>query len=110
MNQLKRLEYGIQMEVLDSSSNKILEKNNKVFLVAGIFDKPAKAGVLNMKTSNGFYGCTKCLQPGISYRQNDDGKTLILIVKFLLYLSMNSYIKLEFNTFTLITKITQKGH
>ncbi len=77
------------------------------------FDKPAKAGVLNMKTSDEFYGCTKWLQPGISYREHDDGKTLILIVKFLLYLSMNLYIKLEFNKFILITiypKHSEQGH
>jgi hypothetical protein len=35
-----------------------------LFLVAGIFDKPAKAAVLNMKAYNGFGGFTKCLQLG----------------------------------------------
>jgi hypothetical protein len=33
-------------------------------LIAAVFDKPAKAAVLNMKSFNGFGGCTKCLQLG----------------------------------------------
>ena len=45
----------------------------KFFLVAGIFDKPAKAAVLNMNASNGFYGCTKCLQKGKSLKKVTDG-------------------------------------
>jgi hypothetical protein len=48
--------------VLKFQINSSVSKNVKFFLVAGIFDKPAKAAVLNMKASNGFYGCTKCLK------------------------------------------------
>ena len=50
----------------------------KFFLVAGIFDKPAKAAVLNMNASNGFYGCTKCLQPGVTYKdqEKETGKSV----------------------------------
>lgn len=46
----------------------------KCFLLAGIYDKPAKAKMLNMKSYNGFYGCTKCLQPGISFRGGQNNK------------------------------------
>lgn len=34
-------------------------------------DKPAKAALLNMINSSGFYGCTKCLQPGVSRKVID---------------------------------------
>jgi hypothetical protein len=71
--QLKRLEYGVKIKLHNSSLDKIV----KIFLVAAIFDKPAKAAVLNMKSSNGFYGCTKCLQPGISHREHKDGMIII---------------------------------
>ncbi len=53
--------------------------------MAAIFDKPAKAAVLNMKSSNGFYGCTKCLQPGISHREHKDG----MIKNILCYLNLS---------------------
>ena len=49
-------------------------ENVKFFLIAGVFDKPATAAVLNMKASNGFYGCTKCLQPGITHKDKENGK------------------------------------
>ncbi len=42
----------------------------KFFLIVAIFDKPAKSAVLNMIGSNGFFGCTKCYQPGISHRES----------------------------------------
>jgi len=48
-------------------------QNTKFFLVATVFDKPAKAAVLNMKASNGLYGCTKCLQPGVTYKEGESG-------------------------------------
>jgi hypothetical protein len=72
--ELKRLEYGIEIQI-----NSSVSKNVKFFLVAGIFDKPAKAAVLNMKASNGFYGCTKCLQPGVTYKdkEKENGKTFL---------------------------------
>ena len=40
-------------------------------------DKPAKAAALNMLNSSGFYGCTKCLQPGVSHKvvKNDGEET-----------------------------------
>ena len=63
--QLKRIELGIDVEI----DNKLI--NAKFFLIAGVFDKPAKSAVLNMISSTGFYGCTKCLQPGISHKALD---------------------------------------
>ena len=64
---LKRLEYGIPINI-DGAI-----KNRKFFLIAAVFDKPAKAAVLNMKLCTGFFGCTKCLQPGISFKANENG-------------------------------------
>ena len=60
--QLKDLEYGF-----DLSIDNILEKR-KFFLIAGVFDKPAKVLVLNIKSSNGFYGCHVCEQPGETFK------------------------------------------
>lgn len=65
VNELKRLEYGVKL----SENSEV-----KCFLLAGIFDKPAKAKVLNMKSYNGFYGCTKCVQPGKSFRADETKK------------------------------------
>ncbi len=62
------MEYGIELNL----DGKI--KNRKFFLISSVFDKPAKAAILNMKLCTGFYGCTKCLQPGISFKQNEKGK------------------------------------
>jgi len=64
--QLKDLEYGF-----DLSIDNILEKR-KFFLIAGVFDKPAKALVLNIKSSNGFYGCHVCEQPGETFKGKKD--------------------------------------
>ena len=64
VTELNRLEYGIQIQI-----NSSVSKSVKFFLVAGIFDKPAS--VLNMKASNGFYGCTKCLQPGVTCKEKE---------------------------------------
>ena len=41
-----------------------ISKYTNFYLVSGIFDKPAKAAVLNMKAYNGFGDFTKCLQLG----------------------------------------------
>ncbi len=38
---------------------------------SGVMDKPAKALFINMISSTGFYGCTKCLQPGVSHKATD---------------------------------------
>jgi hypothetical protein len=42
------------------------------FRLNGIFDKPAKAMVLKMISSHGYYGCTKCEIKGY-----DDGSRII---------------------------------
>ena len=66
--ELKKLELGVKIKLSD------IEKERKFFLIAGIFDKPARYSLLNMTSYNGFFGCTKCLQPGISYRANESCK------------------------------------
>ena len=62
VSELKKLERGIILELRDN--DKIIRKNIQFYLIAGVFDKPAKASVLNMISYNGFGGCTKCLQLG----------------------------------------------
>lgn len=57
VSELKKLEQGVRLV-------QNVPKYTSFYLVAGIFDKPAKAAVLNMKSYNGFGGCTKCLQLG----------------------------------------------
>ena len=64
--QLKNLELGITIDLIDRKS---LEA--KFFTIAAVMDKPAKAAFLNMVNSTGFYGCTKCLQPGVSRKVVD---------------------------------------
>lgn len=58
VTQLSVLELGFDLS-LDNVS-----KKRKFFLIAAVFDKPAKAPVLNMNQYNGNCGCTKCEQPG----------------------------------------------
>jgi hypothetical protein len=64
------LEIGINIKFND------IERDTKFFVISGIYDKPAKAAVLNMVTSTGFYGCTKCLQPGESYKTKLNGNLI----------------------------------
>ena len=59
---LKKLEYGFDLKIENDVSE------IKFFLIAGVFDKPAKSEVLNINKCNGFFGCHRCNQPGISYR------------------------------------------
>jgi hypothetical protein len=61
ISELKKLERGIEIEI-----NKDTTKIIKFFAIAGVFDKPARASVLNMTQFNGFGGCIKCLQLGES--------------------------------------------
>ena len=65
--ELKELEYGI----------KIKERICKFFVIAGVFDKPARSSILNMIGCNGFYGCLKCYQPGKTHK-TDNGMTYLL--------------------------------
>jgi hypothetical protein len=46
-----------------------IEASKKVirfFLIIGVFDKPARASFFNIISSNGYYGCLRCLQPGLT--------------------------------------------
>ncbi len=63
--QLKKLELGINIEI----EKQLIDA--KFFCVAAVMDKPAKALFINMISSTGFYGCTKCLQPGVSHKATD---------------------------------------
>ena len=59
---LRKLELGIKLK-LDNN----LEKEFKFFTISSVFDKPAKAAILNIISSNGFNGCHMCLQPGQTF-------------------------------------------
>ena len=61
---LKGLELGVNIAFKD------FNKEIKFYLIAGVYDKPARSAVLNMVSSTGFYGCTKCLQTGKSLKKN----------------------------------------
>ena len=54
ISKLKDLEYGI----------KIGGQDTRFFVLMGVFDKPARAAILNTKLATGFYGCMKCLVRG----------------------------------------------
>ena len=58
---LKNLEYGISLNIHGQ-----IKDNIKFYVINGVYDKPARAAVLMMISSNGFYGCLICLQPGES--------------------------------------------
>ncbi len=59
LSDLKLLEIGRLFKITNN-----LRKILKFFLISGVFDKPARTSVLNIKASNGYYGCLKCLQAG----------------------------------------------
>jgi hypothetical protein len=61
LQELKFLEIGQNFQI-----NSTLRKILKFFLISGVFDKPARASILNIISSNGYYGCLKCLQPGVT--------------------------------------------
>ncbi len=69
MNELKELERGRVFKM--KNGTKIL----KFFVLAGVFDKPARSSILEIKTS-GRYSCLKCLQKGVSIR-TEKGERLI---------------------------------
>jgi hypothetical protein len=71
--QLKKLELGININFND------LTKEIKFFLFAAVMDKPAQSAVVNMIASTGFYGCKKCLQPGVSLKKNSETSTYFKI-------------------------------
>ena len=59
INELKKLEYGLIVKV-NLKESKLLY----FFVLFGVFDKPARAAILNMVNSTGYYGCLKCSQQG----------------------------------------------
>lgn len=68
-NNIKNLEYGL---ILDNMNN------TKFFLLAAVYDKPARAAVIKMVSSNGFFSCLRCEQEGETYF-TDGEFTLILL-------------------------------
>ena len=65
VHELQKLERGINLSLKDSYSDLF-----KCFVLYGVFDKPARASLLNITNSNGAYGCLKCLQTGKNIRTN----------------------------------------
>lgn len=72
IKQLKELEIGVNLEISGE-----MRDNYHFYLINGVFDKPARSSILNIKSSNGFHGCLKCLQPGKSIK-TDKGDTKII--------------------------------
>lgn len=56
---LRSLELGIKIYLPNDEIKKYY-----FYLLLGVCDKPARNEITNMKSSNGFYGCLKCLIPG----------------------------------------------
>ena len=56
---MKRLENGLSFE-LEKGFQKIL----RFFLLFGVFDKPARASLLNLRAGNAYFSCMKCDQEG----------------------------------------------
>ena len=46
----------------------------KFYVTNGVYDKPARAAILNVKNCNGFFGCLKCKQKGQSIKTNKGEK------------------------------------
>jgi hypothetical protein len=59
INELKALECGSVFD-FEGGRKEVLS----FFTISGVFDKPARASVLNIKSVNCYYGCLKCLQEG----------------------------------------------
>ena len=59
INELRALEYVINFDMGNNKFNQI-----HFFVLFGVFDKPARAAVLNMINSTGYSSCLKCLQKG----------------------------------------------
>jgi hypothetical protein len=59
VKELKKLEYGISFKSRNEES-KLLN----FFVLFGVFDKPARASILSLINSTGYYGCLKCVQIG----------------------------------------------
>jgi hypothetical protein len=55
-SEFKSLEHGVVLK----------EEIYRFYCLFGVYDKPARALVLNMVQSNGKFGCLKCLQSGIT--------------------------------------------
>jgi hypothetical protein len=58
VHQLKKLELGITLKINN------IETYVRFFLLYAVFDKPARAAILNLKNSTGYFGCLKCYQSG----------------------------------------------
>lgn len=63
IEELRELQIGIDVRI-----NNVI-KNVKCFTIMAVFDKPARAGILNIVNSTGFNSCLKCNQ----YGENAEG-------------------------------------
>jgi hypothetical protein len=69
--ELRELEYGVN----DGSEISGIH----FFAVYGIYDKPARASILNTIASNGCNGCIRCLQTGETLFLNEQKRKCICI-------------------------------
>jgi hypothetical protein len=63
VNNLKELEVGLKLAVVEHEYRIF-----KFYAIHGVYDKPARADILNIKNSTGYFGCVKCRQRGESFK------------------------------------------
>lgn len=73
IQELMKYEYGI-----DVSIDKNIKDIAYFYTLHAVFDKPARADILNIKNANGSYGCLKCLQPGETLKLKKSSSNLLL--------------------------------
>ena len=54
------------------------------FVICGVYDKPARAAVLNIKSVNCYFGCLKCVQEGTQL-QSSKGTPFETLFEILIY-------------------------
>jgi hypothetical protein len=71
-------------ELLVLEQGCIIKLNNEkkllnFYVTHGVFDKPARAALLNIKSCTGFYGCLKCYQKGKSIKRKKGTFTIKIL-------------------------------
>lgn len=100
MAELKELEYGISIQNADGKAKKF-----RFFVISGIFDKPARADILNIINCNGFYGCLKCKIPGVTHK-TDKGKCFIIKNNYAIPVILKCFLCSNRRIYTLISLAT----
>jgi hypothetical protein len=65
MANIVSLQYGVQIQFKNKENSL-----KQFFLISAVFDKPARAAILNMKSSNSYDGCLKCYQTSVPLNES----------------------------------------